>query len=1142
MFKTSIAQFGFHVLLQSTFLIAVGLLSARLCARRNPVVQSAILRVTLIAVLLCPAASLSLSEFGFNDYAVLPAWETTENVSITVRLPSGMPDPAPVVQANVLPPLLPETTIDRDPATVPYAESAMFSGPPGGIPPTQQTVAKSFSTSPPSVESPSLVMSSEGRMPTTGGIIACIWLAVAVFMLVRLVLANFLVVRLRRNSRKADNEMRELCRRTSQALGVLAPETKLSGRVHSPCLVGIRKPAILLPERALISRQAMRDVFLHELAHLARHDCLFQLLARIATAVLFFQPLVWWLSRRLEQIADDICDDYVIQYGTDRKEYAHTLVDFAEQLPLQWMAAQAALGMVSLRSSLSRRIVRILDSSRTLTLELSKKRMALIVLIGISATVGAALLVNAQPLPASSEVTAVEQSQPDTSDRNIAESSKSASSAAPSQAAPSAAVTEQEAVALAEPTFQFKGNVVDPHGKPAIRATIGLAHWNRSDKAVLATTDDRGTFEFTVAPSDELYYLLKEDGGFFVAMADGYGPAMKSAHECETTGEMLTAFRRRVSNSSVDPSLIEEVLNRFSSGTPTFQLAADDVPLTGRVIDIDGQPVEGAMLRVAKLMDGGKAGLETWEQEAQKPEADYYALQRYLGMSLGNDVGGQTLDFITPAMTDENGHFKFTGLGRDRVVKLLISGPRIATSRVYARTRKGEDIEIRWESRGPASDTIVYHPADFIHVAGPSIALEGTVRDAKTREPMPDVTLQSDHLAGQRMSGWTEGIVQTITDEEGRFRLEGLPIGKNEILCLSAIDQPYIVSKFEVETRAGDAVPTMDVELTRGIWIEGRAFDATTNEPIRSGRVEYFAFADNPFAKSVKGFSGAMHSLHYRLKPDGTYRIPGLPGRGIVAIMADRDHDKYQRGMGADKIGGKDDRMNGFNAYPYWVIAPNYHVLAEVNPAEDAESVDVDFAFDAGRSLDVTVVDPDGKLVSGGRYYGMMEVFSQWQPFQEGRLKINGYRPEMPRRVQVIHEERKLVGFLVVDGNDPGELQVTLEPWSEISGRLLDESGVPQSDATIGNVYQTVMDDPNEAVLPPNIEQATGRSIGFVTDEDGRFTIAGLVPGKPFTLHATGRRKNGVNYLLGEISIDDVLQPGEVRDLGDVKLEQRKPQ
>ena len=98
--------------------------------------------------------------------------------------------------------------------------------------------------------------------------------------------------------------------------------------VPSPCLAGIRRPAVLLPEEN--QQLSLREVLIHELAHLRRHDCHWNLLRRAATALFWFQPLLWKLSSRLEATAEEVCDDFVVQYGANRQEYAHRLVDIAE--------------------------------------------------------------------------------------------------------------------------------------------------------------------------------------------------------------------------------------------------------------------------------------------------------------------------------------------------------------------------------------------------------------------------------------------------------------------------------------------------------------------------------------------------------------------------------------------------------------------------------------------------------------------------------------------------------------------------------------------------------------------------------------------------------------------------------------------
>ena len=79
MFDAAIAQFALNVLLQSTLLILAGFLAVRLCGRHKPAVHSAILRVTLIAVLLCPVVSLALGKMGATELAMFPACTASRN-------------------------------------------------------------------------------------------------------------------------------------------------------------------------------------------------------------------------------------------------------------------------------------------------------------------------------------------------------------------------------------------------------------------------------------------------------------------------------------------------------------------------------------------------------------------------------------------------------------------------------------------------------------------------------------------------------------------------------------------------------------------------------------------------------------------------------------------------------------------------------------------------------------------------------------------------------------------------------------------------------------------------------------------------------------------------------------------------------
>ena len=95
-------------------------------------------------------------------------------------------------------------------------------------------------------------------------------------------------------------------------------------------LVGLFRPAILLPEEESAAASS-REILVHELAHLARHDLLWKLLGRVGTAMFFFQPLLWLLLRRMVVAAEEVCDDHVLEFGCDRGGYARQLVEVAQR-------------------------------------------------------------------------------------------------------------------------------------------------------------------------------------------------------------------------------------------------------------------------------------------------------------------------------------------------------------------------------------------------------------------------------------------------------------------------------------------------------------------------------------------------------------------------------------------------------------------------------------------------------------------------------------------------------------------------------------------------------------------------------------------------------------------------------------------
>lgn len=74
-----------------------------------------------------------------------------------------------------------------------------------------------------------------------------------------------------------------------------------------------------------LSHKQLEAILIHELAHVRRYDNIVNLFQRFAETILFFHPLVWWVSRCFREERERCCDDVVIAH-TDRKVYAKALV------------------------------------------------------------------------------------------------------------------------------------------------------------------------------------------------------------------------------------------------------------------------------------------------------------------------------------------------------------------------------------------------------------------------------------------------------------------------------------------------------------------------------------------------------------------------------------------------------------------------------------------------------------------------------------------------------------------------------------------------------------------------------------------------------------------------------------------------
>ena len=115
-----------------------------------------------------------------------------------------------------------------------------------------------------------------------------------------------------------------------------------SAWVEVPTVIGWLRPVILLPSSCLLGLTPgqLESILAHELGHIRRHDYPVNLLQSVMETVLFYHPMVWWVSRRIREERENCCDDLAVGICGDRIAYARALATLEE---LRQTPAQLAL-------------------------------------------------------------------------------------------------------------------------------------------------------------------------------------------------------------------------------------------------------------------------------------------------------------------------------------------------------------------------------------------------------------------------------------------------------------------------------------------------------------------------------------------------------------------------------------------------------------------------------------------------------------------------------------------------------------------------------------------------------------------------------------------------------------------------------
>jgi beta-lactamase regulating signal transducer with metallopeptidase domain/protocatechuate 3,4-dioxygenase beta subunit len=1074
----ALAEFGLTWLCQSSALLATGLLAGRMLRRSGPAVQSAIYRTALAAVFICPVASVLLAKAGFDGVVLrLPVrTDAIEGAPTPIRTPvSGVVSPGLAAQRHLL-----EDLGGRFEPAKPAVEA---------IPPA----AESPATSPPPVAlaAPTRVRTSESAWLAAGVAVGLvIWGLGASLMVLRLAVGIRQMVRLRAAASRAEPVEEALCLELARRMSLTAPAVLRTPFLHSPCVDGLRKTAILLPDDAGLD---LRDAFVHELAHLARRDVLWNLLRQSATALLWFQPLLWALSRRMEVTAEEVCDDYVVQFGADRASYAGLLLELAGRtLP---PVAPMAVGMVSLRSLLARRVVRILDTSRALSTRVGRRGVAATLAAGLGGTMLAGMLGVGVAVPRSNAAGPDDRGEKATT----------------------------EARAESGRTRTVTGRVVDPEGRPIAGATVTAARFRKGGIGFYGWDADRHGLERVTTDGE----------GRFTLTFDDIDPA---SFERPTQQAVVGARVMIVAGAGTfGPAWVALPRSAGNDRTLTLTLARDDVPIEGRVIDLEGRPVAGASAKVVLLYRAeSPEAIDRWRrvvvegaQGGERPRSHYFPIANERALPESEPA------LPAPVKTDADGRFRIEGLGRDRLAILEVSGPSAAFRRVEVVTRRMGRVEGR-HLDDPGVIDPTYHGADPTIIVEPSRPIEGVVRDAATQAPIPYATITAEQQSGQNHR--IDGLITVVCDSSGRYRLIGLPKGNgNRVGVYPPADRPYFVThSLEVPDGPGLGPVAFDIELRRGIWITGRVIDAKTGAPVAS-EVLYYPFLANENAKGFPNYNPNQMTLPAYREPvstdgDGRFRVIGLPGRGLLAAKSlDRS---YRLGVGAGTIPERPSRQSmRLEALPtYDQIHPDdFQAIAGIDPPLDQPEFHQDLQLERSPSLVVHLVDPQGQPLAGaevwGRFVGQLDQGNNSLWDSDTRVVVD---PKASKTVTFFHRERKLASALIVKpGDEGGEAgrTVMLQPCAIVTGRLVDAGGKPTSGVI--SIQPSGKDDLRSGIHHPDV----------VPDENGRFRIDDLPPTFRFTIRAKDRSDQDEpdgprRFQTFDLASNRSFEPGQQVDLG----------
>jgi len=128
-------------------------------------------------------------------------------------------------------------------------------------------------------------------------------------------------------------------------------------------LIGVMRPCIIIPDINFNEIQ-FKNILLHEIVHLKRFDILVKWLIMIAISIHWFNPLMYFIKKDINNSCELACDEAVIKNlsQAEKQDYGDTLISVVAQHKDPTGILQVT--MCEEKKGLKERLVAIMNHSR----------------------------------------------------------------------------------------------------------------------------------------------------------------------------------------------------------------------------------------------------------------------------------------------------------------------------------------------------------------------------------------------------------------------------------------------------------------------------------------------------------------------------------------------------------------------------------------------------------------------------------------------------------------------------------------------------------------------------------------------------------------------------------------------------------